>query len=34
MVKEKYEQAIFVIPGQGKYGNIELLDYSIEKFEI
>ncbi len=31
-VKEKFGDAKIVIPGHGKYGGTELLDYTIEKF--
>ncbi len=31
-VKEKFDKAEIVIPGHGKYGGVELLDYTIEKF--
>lgn len=33
-VKSKYEKAKVIIPGHGKPGNSELLDYTIELFKI
>lgn len=33
-VKSKYPEAKVIIPGHGKAGGIELLDYTIEKFKI
>lgn len=32
-VKEKYGKSKIIIPGHGKYGGSELLDYTIQKFE-
>lgn len=31
-VKDKYPDAKFVIPGHGKFGDVSLLDYTIEMF--
>ena len=31
-IKTEYPQLKYVIPGHGKYGGMELLDYTIEKF--
>ncbi len=31
-VKKEYPQVRVVVPGHGKYGNEELLDYTIELF--
>jgi len=33
-VKAKYPDALVVIPGHGKVGGIDLLDYTIEKFKL
>ena len=33
-VKSKYPETIVIIPGHGKAGGIELLDFTIEKFKI
>ncbi|UTW66209.1 subclass B1 metallo-beta-lactamase [bacterium SCSIO 12643] len=32
-IKTEYPQLKYVIPGHGKYGGMELLDYTIEKFK-
>ena len=32
-IKSKYPEVKFIIPGHGKPGGIELLDYTIEKFK-
>lgn len=31
-VRKKYRDAVFVIPGHGKHGGLELLDYTIQLF--
>jgi metallo-beta-lactamase class B len=33
-VKDKFGDAKIIIPGHGKYGGIELLDFTIEKFKV
>ena len=33
-VKSKYEKAKVIIPGHGKPGNIDLLDYTTKLFKV